>query len=206
MQVCRDLICPQHSDLQVHRDLPLSAFLADDQIQITFCNYIMKHCNLFSFFLPSHHHTDHVATVNASFMGFFPCSHDVLNTCLSLWIETAPSSFIWKHLARLDGMRAGKTRQDVQQPILYPLILHLQTRGTAGCESARRNAVPHYCALNCRARSHQQMCWKYRYSKNLPDSLFCNWGKISVCPAMAILPSVTNIYIHFVYTTLGTPS
>lgn len=74
MQVCRDLICPQHSDLQVHRDLALSAFLADNQIQITFCNYIIKHCNLFSFYLPSHHHTDRVANVSTSFMGTFPYS------------------------------------------------------------------------------------------------------------------------------------
>lgn len=110
MQACRDLICPQHSDLQVHRDLPLSAFLTDNQIQITFCNYIIKQCNLFSFSSPV---TDWVANASTSLTGIFPYSQLSYSQHSDSYRQTTLSSFIWscvrKKLAGLDDVEACKT-------------------------------------------------------------------------------------------------
>lgn len=159
MQVCRDLIWPQHSDLQVRRDLPLSAFLADNQIHTTFCNYIIKHCNLFSVFLPSHHHR--VADVSTSFMGIFPNSQlsrsrhlDILmniNCSKQFHLESHQDSKSW-----WDWMVCRQVKYGSLYSSLFPalLSLHPQTRGARGHEYAH-NAVPHYCALTCRLQSEQ---------------------------------------------------
>lgn len=139
MQVCRDLICPQHSDLQVHRDLPLSAFLADNQIQITFCNYIIKHCNLFSFYLPSRHHTDQAANVSASFMGIFPYS------------QLSHS----RHLAILKDVNCSKQ---------FNLESHQEEVGRTGRRVGRQNMAVgtvahslHLWVCTCRAGAQQDL-------------------------------------------------
>lgn len=155
-------ICPQHSDLQVHRDLPLSALLADNQVQITFCNYIIKHCNLFSFFLsplpPPHRpgcHCEHFlygdfslfVAITFSTLGY-PYGHELFQA-VSFGITLGRS---W-----LDRIACRQAKHGSMYSSSFPALLglHPQTRGTTGRDFARRNAVPHYCALTRRVRSHQ---------------------------------------------------
>lgn len=147
MQVCRDLICPQHSDLQVHRDLPLSAFLRDNQIQITFCNYIIKHCNLFSFFspLPPPHrlgcqcesflYGDFSLLIAITFLTLnYPYGHKLLQA-VSFRITLGRS---WP-----DQMACRQVKHVNIYSSSFPALLglHPQTRGTTGCEFALHSTV-----------------------------------------------------------------